>query len=149
MAHSLHPQLSSLLQQDKLVEVKELQRLLYLFHHRNKNQHRRSIWWRSFANFRRELGCLLDEADGWMAATADLSKGTWPKGAKGLKARMALAEKNAARKPQLELKMERRLSWWADSLVEKWWMYAISNLCIPRISLDLSFSSCTDNCSLL
>ena len=122
MLHFSHP---PFLQADNLREFKQLQNLLHLFYHRNKNQHRRSIWWRSFASFRREVGHLLDDADRWMAATSDLSKGVWPKGAKGMKARMALAEKHATHKPQLERKMEQRLSWWADSLVEKWWMYAI------------------------
>lgn len=32
--------------------------LLQLFHHRNKNQHRRSIWWRQFSIFRKQL-CRL------------------------------------------------------------------------------------------
>ena len=123
MAPSLDLQASSLCQEDKLHELKQLHNLLHLFHHRNKNQHRRSIWWRSFESFRRELGRVLDEANQWVAATADLSKGTWSKGTKGLKARMALAQKNAARKPQIEAKLKQRLLWWADSLVEKWWMY--------------------------
>ncbi|KAI9689568.1 MAG: hypothetical protein M1822_010220 [Bathelium mastoideum] len=122
MASFPRPQINFILQEDRAQELKQLQDLLHLFHHRNKNQHRRSIWWRSFDSFRREIRSLLNEVARWTTATADLRKGTWPSGAKGVKTRMALAQKNAARKPQLELRMQQRLSWWAEHLVEKWWI---------------------------
>lgn len=35
--------------------------ILHLFHHRNKNQHRRSVWWRHFSVFRRQFNGLLEE----------------------------------------------------------------------------------------
>ncbi|KAL9080276.1 MAG: hypothetical protein Q9157_000926 [Trypethelium eluteriae] len=35
---------------------------------------------------------------------------------------MAVAQKNAARKPELELKMQQRLSWWQNGLIKKWWI---------------------------
>ncbi|KJX99504.1 hypothetical protein TI39_contig355g00018 [Zymoseptoria brevis] len=36
-------------------KLHHLTSLLHLFHHRNLNQHRRSLWWRAFSLFRREL----------------------------------------------------------------------------------------------
>ncbi|KAI9694247.1 MAG: hypothetical protein M1820_009105 [Bogoriella megaspora] len=110
------------LQEENHKELEQLESLIYLFHYRNKNQHRCSIWWRSFETFRRELRCLVEEIGRWLTATADLSKGSWPKGAKGMKVRMALVQKNAARKPVLEAKVQKRIQWWADGLAEKWWI---------------------------
>lgn len=37
-----------------------LSHLLTLLHHRNKNQHRRSSWWRHFSTFRRRVRWLAD-----------------------------------------------------------------------------------------
>ena len=45
-------------QQEKL---EHLSHLLHLFHHRNRNQHRRAIWYRHFSTFRKELLRLLDD----------------------------------------------------------------------------------------
>ncbi|KAK3715369.1 Ribonuclease MRP protein subunit rmp1 [Vermiconidia calcicola] len=39
--------------------LQHLSNLLHLFHHRNKNQHRRSIWWRHFSVFRRQLNAYV------------------------------------------------------------------------------------------
>ena len=44
--------------------LQHLSDILHLFHHRNKNQHRRSIWWRHFSNFRRQLDALVGEISG-------------------------------------------------------------------------------------
>lgn len=41
--------------------LQHLSDLLHLFHHRNKNQHRRSIWWRHFSIFRRQMNLLLKD----------------------------------------------------------------------------------------
>lgn len=38
--------------------LQRLSDLLHLFNHRNKNQHRRSIWWRQFSTFRHQLDSL-------------------------------------------------------------------------------------------
>lgn len=43
--------------------LQHLSDVLHLFHHRNKNQHRRSIWWRHFSVFRRQLNKLLEEVN--------------------------------------------------------------------------------------
>lgn len=37
--------------------------LFDLVHHRNKNQHRHSVWWRHFAALRRAVGKLVQEVD--------------------------------------------------------------------------------------
>ena len=44
-----------------LENLQHLSNILHLFHHRNKNQHRRSIWWRHFSSFRRQLNSLVGE----------------------------------------------------------------------------------------
>lgn len=44
-----------------LENLQHLSNLLHLFQHRNKNQHRRSIWWRHFSTFRRQLNSLVHE----------------------------------------------------------------------------------------
>ncbi|KAK3053736.1 Ribonuclease MRP protein subunit rmp1 [Extremus antarcticus] len=42
-------------QPSDLIKIELLATLLKLFNRRNKNQHRRSIWWRHFSGFRRHL----------------------------------------------------------------------------------------------
>ena len=44
-----------------LENLQHLSNILHLVHHRNKNQHRRSIWWRHFSTFRRQLNSLVRE----------------------------------------------------------------------------------------
>lgn len=46
---------------DQESTLQHLSSLLHLLHHRNKNQHRRSVWWRSFSLFRRHLDLLLED----------------------------------------------------------------------------------------
>lgn len=46
---------------EDLSKLEHLSDLLHLFHHRNKNQHRRSIWWRHFSTFRKQLNALVYE----------------------------------------------------------------------------------------
>jgi hypothetical protein len=41
--------------------LRQLADLLHLFHFRNKNQHRHSIWWRSFSTFRQQLNYLIKD----------------------------------------------------------------------------------------
>ncbi|PVH85421.1 hypothetical protein DL98DRAFT_568206 [Cadophora sp. DSE1049] len=44
-------------------ELTSITHLLHLFHHRNKNQHRLSKWWKSFSQLRRQVGKLLAEVE--------------------------------------------------------------------------------------
>lgn len=43
--------------------------LLQTFHHRNKNQHRRSPWWRHFDHLRRDTKAFLSEVEGARASS--------------------------------------------------------------------------------
>ncbi|EMC97400.1 hypothetical protein BAUCODRAFT_106861 [Baudoinia panamericana UAMH 10762] len=38
--------------------IDHIANILHLFHHRNKNQHRRSVWWRHFSLFRKQLNLV-------------------------------------------------------------------------------------------
>lgn len=84
-------------------ELRTLHNLLHLLFHRNRNQHRRSIWWRAFSSFRRELGRLLGE-------TAQLELLVVP--GKGV----------AERRECVQQRLESRLRFWQDVMVEKWYM---------------------------
>ncbi|KAK0100979.1 hypothetical protein ONS95_013032 [Cadophora gregata] len=44
-------------------ELTSVTHLLHLFHHRNKNQHRLSKWWKAFSQLRRQVGKLLLEVE--------------------------------------------------------------------------------------
>ncbi|KAL1626543.1 Ribonuclease MRP protein subunit rmp1 [Diplodia seriata] len=44
--------------------------MLHLVHHRNLNQHRHSIWWRSFSVFRRELSHFVAEYNAYQPSAA-------------------------------------------------------------------------------
>ena len=78
--------------------------ILHLFHHRNRNQHRRSVWWRHFSNFRRQVNIV----------TADI---------------ITLNEKplshvDRARKKgrdsEISIQISQRLGFWQTTLVAKW-----------------------------
>ena len=47
--------------EDRLAELEEVHRILILFNHRNKNQHRRDGWWTWFSMLRRSAGRLVRE----------------------------------------------------------------------------------------
>ena len=49
---------------EKAKELAEIQKLLSLAWHRNKNQHRRSRWWGEFGVLRRGVGRLMAEVEG-------------------------------------------------------------------------------------
>jgi hypothetical protein len=44
-----------------LEALQNLSNLLHLFNHRNKNQHRRSIWWRHLSTFRRSVNEFVND----------------------------------------------------------------------------------------
>jgi len=48
--------------------------LLHLFYHRSKNQHRRSVWWRHFCIFRKQLDTLLTD----VRLLNQYQQRTWP-----------------------------------------------------------------------
>lgn len=46
---------------DGLNSLRKTRDLLQLLAHRNKNQHRRSVWWRHLSHFRSELRLLVSD----------------------------------------------------------------------------------------
>jgi ribonuclease MRP protein subunit RMP1 len=98
MSSSIPPQL----QEEKTsIELANLSRILQLLHHRSRNQHRRSAWYRHFNTMRRHLQHLLKE----LTPEAPMS---WPPSRKRKKIE------------ECELRVEQRLQLWADVLVSKW-----------------------------
>lgn len=88
-------------------EQKTLQHLsdmLHLFHHRNKNQHRHSLWWRHFSVFRRQLNYLVKDI-------AQLNS---------IPDTHVARTKKKIRDPQLRARVQERLSFWQGTLVPKW-----------------------------
>lgn len=86
--------------------------MLHLVHHRNVNQHRHSIWWRSFSVFRRELSHFVAEYNTYQPPAA--SAGPKPS---------AKASKVAARRAAA------RLEAWKNDHVPRWYLY-VSRLLI-------------------
>lgn len=84
--------------------LRHLSDLLHLFHHRNKNQHRRSIWWRHFSTFRKQINGLLQEV-------ALLSEIPITHTAK---------TKKKIRDRETQAKMSERVAFWQDVMVPKW-----------------------------
>lgn len=102
--------------------------------YRNKNQHRRSAWWRRFASFRRELARLLselselDSLDPSAGATAkknDKEKvktvsGSGP-GSGGDRPKSKLsAEQRRTRRAEVEKRVGARMEAWRDVFVPQW-----------------------------
>ncbi|KAI6881952.1 hypothetical protein KC363_g6089 [Hortaea werneckii] len=84
--------------------VERLANLLHLFHHRNKNQHRRSIWWRSFQIFRRQINAYLTDVKLLnQTPTTHLER-----------------TKKKAKDPQTILAISRRVDCWQDFKVPRW-----------------------------
>ena len=46
-----------------VVALRTISQVLNLLNHRNKNQHRRSQWWKRFSRLRRSVEKLLQEVD--------------------------------------------------------------------------------------
>lgn len=91
--------------------LQHLSDILHLFHHRNKNQHRRGIWWRHFQVFRKQLDGLNSEIkDLHDVPTTHLAR-----------------TKKKAKDPLTLKQIERRLSFWQDFGVRKW-QHAFSQL---------------------
>jgi ribonuclease MRP protein subunit RMP1 len=82
-------------------ELANLSKILHLLHHRSKNQHRRSIWYRHFNTMRRHLRFLEAEVFPELPAA-------WP------------PSRKRKRKQECEIRAEQRLHIWADVLVSKW-----------------------------
>ncbi|KAK6436144.1 Ribonuclease MRP protein subunit rmp1 [Oleoguttula sp. CCFEE 5521] len=92
------------LNQIQLDDLTHFSSLLRLFHHRNKNQHRRSIWYRHFSTFHRQLTKLLN-----LHSTVSATPTTHTERAK-----------HKARLPELRIRITQTLDLWQDVLVPKW-----------------------------
>ncbi|EME43494.1 hypothetical protein DOTSEDRAFT_174354 [Dothistroma septosporum NZE10] len=92
-------------------ELQHLADILHLFHHRNKNQHRRSIWWRHFSVFRKQLSSLVTDL-GHLNEAASTN--------------LALTKKKA-RDARINLTTTKRVNFWQDIMAAKW-QHAFSQL---------------------
>ena len=89
---------------DDLALLTHLSSLLHLLHHRNKNQHRRSTWYRHLSLFRRHLSHLIADYITLLATpTTNLER-----------ARLR------TQTPALQRRISKRLAFWQDVLVGKW-----------------------------
>ncbi|KAK4621460.1 hypothetical protein CLAFUW4_07141 [Fulvia fulva] len=92
-------------------ELRHLADLLHLFHHRNKNQHRRSVWWRHFSIFRKQLSALVNDSNRIDAvALTNLARA-----------------KKKAQDAQIAITTSKRILFWRDTMVAKW-QHAFSQL---------------------
>jgi ribonuclease MRP protein subunit RMP1 len=82
-------------------ELADLSKLLHLLHHRSKNQHRRSVWYRHFNTMRRHHQQLQAEISPELPAS-------WP------------PSRKRKRKEECDERVEQRLNFWAEVLVPKW-----------------------------
>lgn len=87
-----------------LEKLQHLSNLLHLFHHRNKNQHRRSVWWRHFSVFRRQLNSLVAEVQSLHEVPATHLQRT----------------KKKAQDRQMQDRISKRLELWRNVLLPKW-----------------------------
>lgn len=80
------------------------QSVLYSFLVRNNNQHRRSVWWRHFSTFRRQLDLLTrDVVDLLMVPTTNLAR-----------------TKKKSKDRETQNNISQRLQFWQDVQVPKW-----------------------------
>lgn len=84
-------------------ELKGLGEMLQRIFVRNKNQHRRSHWWKALKGFKRELGLVLGELAAMQAATGT-SAGT------------------STSKPALTRRLEARLRVLGEEKMHVWYM---------------------------
>lgn len=104
---------------EKLKRLHDTEVLLHLFQHRNKNQHRRSIWWRQFSIFRRQLKHLLHDIAG-LTPTADTH--------------VERAKVEAAR-PRIEERLVERIQFWNDVCAATWFQ------AFTQLSADSRFAA--------
>lgn len=96
--------------------LRETCTVLHLLHQRNRNQHRRSKWYKDLRIFRRQVLLLLPDV------AEDVAERS------AVKRRL----ENVARRARFE----RRLAWWSEGgAVERWYMYVenASRLTISRL----------------
>lgn len=91
--------------------LQRLSDLLHLFNHRNKNQHRRSIWWRQFSTFRHQLDSLCADITSLNEVpTTNLDR-----------------TKKKVNDARIMSNTEKRLAFWQETMIGKW-QHAFSQL---------------------
>ncbi|KAK3117555.1 RNase MRP subunit [Teratosphaeriaceae sp. CCFEE 6253] len=89
---------------DDLHKLEHQAAILHLFHHRNKNQHRRSVWWRHFSLFRKHLSKLVDHLSSLKEVpTTHLAR-----------------TRKMAHDNQITIRTDQTLVLWRDVFVPKW-----------------------------
>ena len=89
---------------EHLANLEHLSNLLHLFNHRNKNQHRRSIWWRHFSIFRRHLNHIIEDYGALNEVPST---------------HLERARKRS-KNDSLRIRISQRLTLWQDILAPKW-----------------------------
>ena len=84
-------------------ELKGLSEMLQRIFVRNKNQHRRSHWWKALKGFKRELGLVLGELAALQAATSTSTS-------------------TSTSKPALTRRLEARLRVLGEEKMHVWYM---------------------------
>jgi ribonuclease MRP protein subunit RMP1 len=90
------------LSKSELKELRNQSSILHLLHHRSKNQHRHSSWYRHFSIFRKQLRSLVDELDPELPLEALPS------------------QKSKLYIDSME-RLNKRIVFWMDALVVKWY----------------------------
>ena len=90
-------------------ELKGLSEMLQRIFVRNKNQHRRSHWWKALKSFKRELGLVLGELAALQAATSTSTN-------------TSTNTSTSNSKPALTRRLEARLRVLSEEKMHAWYM---------------------------
>lgn len=96
---------------EQIEELQHLSDIVHLFQHRNKNQHRRSVWWRHFSVFKKGLNSI---------ASCVVQLRLVPES-------HVARTKKKAEDAIVQVRLEQSLELWRDVLVPKW-QHAFSQL---------------------
>ena len=94
------------------------QSILTALHHRSKNQHRRSTWWRHASAFRRQVSRLAAELSGAFAAERGAGAGASRDAARRA---VEAAARRRARREGARRSAEARVRFWRARCVARWW----------------------------
>ena len=92
------------LKRDDVEKLQHLSDLLHLFYHRNNNQHRRSVWWRHFSIFRKQVNTFVTDVQALHIVP---------------ETHLARTKKKAS-DPIVRRQLEQRTKFWQDALIPKW-----------------------------
>ncbi|KXT13169.1 hypothetical protein AC579_9393 [Pseudocercospora musae] len=101
MASDIHFEID----QERFTKLDHISDLLHLFHHRNKNQHRHSHWYKHFNTFRRQLQSLLSDLNSLNSVPSTHT---------------AAIQRRKTLDPKLISCTQKRLEFWRDVMFTKW-----------------------------